>query len=149
MLFVDRLIKKNSYGRGITALNKYKQLHMFYCKSGFTLFEILFVCMLMAILSAIAVPLYFSVIKNAKTVEAQHALTEIKRLEESYLIDNNNYSTSLSGIGFRGPLKYYSVTITLQPNGFTATATGNLDRDADIDTWTIDETKTLLHTIHD
>lgn len=149
MLFVDRLIKKNSYGKGITALNNYKQFHMFYCKSGFTLFEILFVMMVMAILSLIAIPLYFNVIKTAKTVEAQHALTEIQRLEELYLVDNNNYSTNLLGIGFRGGLKYYSVTITLKPNGFTATATGNLDSDADMDTWTIDEVKSLVHTVHD
>lgn len=149
MLFVGRLLKKNSYGKGITDLDNNKQLHMFYCKSGFTLFEILFVMMVMAILSLIAIPLYFNVIKTAKTVEAQHALTEIHRLEELYLVDNNSYSNNLLAIGFREPLKYYSVAITLKPNGFTATATGNLDNDADIDTWTIDETKKLVNTVHD
>ena len=149
MLFVDRSLQKNSSGKGIIALNNRKQPPIFYCKSGFTFIELLYVMIVMAILSIISIPLYFSIIKAAKTVEAQQALTEIQRLEELYLFDNNNYSNNLSGIGFKDQLKYYSVTIALKPNGFTATATGNLDSDADMDTWTIDETKRLVHGIQD
>ena len=90
--------------------------------------------LVIAILSAIAVPVYFNIITEAKRVEAQQALTEIQRLEELSLVDNNSYSNDLSKIGFKTQLKYYSVSIALTPGGFIATATGNLDKDADIDT---------------
>lgn len=149
MILVDTLLQKKSSGKSIAALNNYKQLPMFYRKSGFTFIELLFVMIVMAILSAITIPLYFSIIKTAKTVEAQQALTEIQRLEELYLVDNNSYSDNLSGIGFRAQLKYYSVTITLGSNGFIATATGNIDSDPDMDIWTIDERKKLSHVMQD
>lgn len=113
-------------------------------ETGFTLIELLYVIIIMSILSIVAIPVYFSIIKAAKTVEAQQALTEIQRLEELYLVDHNQYSNNLSEIGFRGQIKYYSVNIMLRPNGFTATATANLDGDADMDIWSIDETKKLI-----
>lgn len=103
----------------------------------------------MAILSSIAFLLYFHIIKEAKRVEAQQALTEIHRLEELSLIDNNRYLDDLSVLGFKSQLKYYSVSIALNPGGFTATAAGNLDSDADLDTWTIDEKRKLVHTTKD
>ncbi len=117
---------------------------------GFTFVELLYVIIVMAILAIIALPLYFNIIKTAKTVEAQQALTEVQRLEELYLVDKNSgYSANLSEIGFRAQLKYYTVNIELKPDGFTATATGNLDSDADMDTWTIDEKKKLVQIIQD
>ena len=43
----------------------------------------------------------------------------------------------------------YTYTMISSPSTFTCTATANLDSDASIDTWTIDETGTLTHTIDD
>lgn len=48
------------------------------------------------------------------------------------------------------PLKYYSVKIdTPDSQSFIVTASGNIDWDADLDIWTIDEKRTLLHVSSD
>ena len=43
----------------------------------------------------------------------------------------------------------YQYAIVAAQNTFTATATADLDDDAPIDTWTIDETGVLTNTIND
>ncbi len=43
----------------------------------------------------------------------------------------------------------YSFTIVANNNSFTCTATGNIDDDPTIDTWTIDNTGELINTITD
>ena len=40
-------------------------------------------------------------------------------------------------------------TLTATATSFVATATGNLDDDAALDTWTIDQGKTLTNTVND
>ena len=47
-----------------------------------------------------------------------------------------------------GPRRY-NYAVVLNGLGFTATATANLDDDATIDTWVIDETGFLDNTIND
>ena len=43
----------------------------------------------------------------------------------------------------------YTYTIAASATAFTATAAGNLDDDAAIDTWTIDDAGVLTNTIND
>lgn len=120
---------------------------------GFTLIELVLVLLIIAILIGAGVPLYQNFLKKAKGVEAQLALTEIRRLEKLYYGDNDRYSSSLSEIGFSPmqPLRYYQIIIDpiSDPNRFTARAEGNLDRDPDLDIWTIDEGGTITHLAED
>tara|TARA_B110000211_G_C13898236_1_gene472707 strand:+ start:278 stop:445 length:168 start_codon:yes stop_codon:yes gene_type:complete len=43
----------------------------------------------------------------------------------------------------------YDITVTGNSTTFTATAKGNLDDDAVLDTWTIDQSKNLQNTVND
>ncbi|MCH2265879.1 MAG: pilus assembly protein PilE, partial [SAR324 cluster bacterium] len=43
----------------------------------------------------------------------------------------------------------YAITLTGDSTSFTATASGNLDDDAALDIWTIDQNKTLQNTVND
>lgn len=120
---------------------------------GFTLIEMIVALLIIAILIGIGIPTYQYFLKKAKGVEAQLALNEIRRLEKLYYGDNDRHSSSLSEIGFSPmqPLRYYQIIIDpiSDPNRFTARAEGNLDRDPDLDIWTIDEGGTIIHTVED
>ncbi len=59
----------------------------------------------------------------------------------------NSFSTSLDLTVDANDV--YSYAITSDANSFTCTATANVDNDASIDTWTIDESGTLSHTVND
>jgi hypothetical protein len=43
----------------------------------------------------------------------------------------------------------YTYTVVGSANSFTATATANIDDDATVDTWTMDDQGTLTNTIND
>ncbi|MFQ5586230.1 MAG: type IV pilin protein [Thermodesulfobacteriota bacterium] len=117
-------------------------------RGGFTFLEIMVVMVVIAVLATIAIPTYSNFVKRAKRVEAQQSLSEIGKRETVYFIDNGVYSNDLVAVGFdTTKLKYYtiSVAVGVPPDSFVATATGNIDRDGDLDVWTIDETTNLNH----
>ncbi len=74
-------------------------------------------------------------------VEAEKALHEIQKLEDSYYNETDTYSDHLAAIGFFPipSLRYYTITIELRKGKgkslYEATAKGNLDGDTDLDTW--------------
>jgi len=111
---------------------------------GFTIVELTIVIATIGLLAAFAIPMFQNFQKKAKTVEAETALSEIKRLEEHYFSENLSYSNNLSIIGFNPvpPLKYYSIAIQLNgagppPFNYQAIATANLDSDPDLDAWVL------------
>ena len=62
-------------------------------KSGFTLVELMVVVGIIAILSAIAVPIFMNKVKRAKQVEAKTLLMTIKVEQEQFRAENNCYTT--------------------------------------------------------
>lgn len=119
-------------------------------RDGFTLIELVIVIAIVGVLAAIAMPTYFDFIKKAKRVEAQQALSEVAKKEGIYHFDHDVYSGELDAIGFdMSRLKYYNITLLVTFDGFLAIAMGNIDRDADLDVWIIDETTNLVHIIVD
>jgi len=120
-------------------------------RGGFTMVELVIVIAIVGVLAAIAMPTYFDFIKKAKRVEAQQALSEVAKKEGIHLFDNDVYSNDLIAIGFdMDRLKYYNVSIILLPHDkFLAIAMGNIDRDALLDVWIIDETTNLVHVVED
>src|SRR2546425_13029829 len=81
---------------------------------GFTLIELVIVVGIIAIIAAIAIPMFLNFLKRAKAVEGETALAEIKRLEDHYFLDNLQYSDDLSAMGFnRSGVSYYSIAILL------------------------------------
>ena len=99
-------------------------------------------------MAVIALPIYNNFRKKAITVEAKSSLTALYKMETSYFGENNSYTTDVEGMGFNlNPKKeaYYKYTMLVGENSFTATAEGNLDNDADLDIWTIDDLAHLTH----
>jgi prepilin-type N-terminal cleavage/methylation domain-containing protein len=107
---------------------------------GFTVTELVIVVAIIGLLATLAIPGFQNFIKKAKMVEAESALTEIKRLEERHFAEHLVYSNNLSTIGYTTPLRYYAITILLNgagppPFNYRITATADLDNDPDLDAW--------------
>ncbi len=63
----------------------------FFNKKGFTLIELLVVVAIIAILAAIAVPIYTGYIRGAKRAEAKTNLQQLRLLLEQYYSENGSY----------------------------------------------------------
>ncbi len=63
---------------------------------------------IVGILSAVAIPAYQNYMKKAKMVEAEIAVRDVARLEDTYYIDTGAYSDNLATIGYSPmpPLQY-------------------------------------------
>ena len=73
-------------------------------------------------------------------------------MEAVYKAEKDVYSDSLTAIGWRPPMghTYYTYAITSSnTNGFSASATGDIDGDAANDVWTIDQDGVLTNTTPD
>ncbi len=73
-------------------------------EGGFTLIELLVVILIIAILAAIAIPVFLNQRKKGWTAQVQSALKNAATAEETWLTSNTNYATAvsdLSSVGFR------------------------------------------------
>jgi len=141
---------------------------LFRRQEGFTLIELMIVVAIIGILAAIAIPNFMQYQAKSKQSEAKTNLGGIYTSEVAYFGENNAYSNSFNAIGFQvastGTQRYTftiggtaltangntcpmgkSEGLSLNPPGFTAMATGNIDGDAYCDVWTIDNTKNLFN----
>jgi type IV pilus assembly protein PilA len=92
-------------------------------EGGFTLIELLVVILIIAILAAIAIPVFLNQRKKGWTAQAQSALKNMATAEETILVENGTYQgdgaaelTNLQAQGFR-----YS-TAEVTPDVVSATA---------------------------
>lgn len=102
--------------------------------AGFTLIELMIVVAIVAILAAIAVPMYQKQILKSHRAAAKSALLDLAGREERYFATNNAYTTSLTILGYAATTTlvvpdsnpgYYSVSVTsvgTAPAAFTAQA---------------------------
>jgi prepilin-type N-terminal cleavage/methylation domain-containing protein len=112
---------------------------------GFSLLELLVVVSIIAFLVTLSTGSYLLFLKKAKSVEARMALSTILKLERAYLNENNTYTADFSQLGFtmEGRTRYEYAIPYADAESFSARAFGNLDRDPDLDVWTIDQTGNL------
>ena len=112
---------------------------------GFTLIELMIVVLVVAILAAIALPMYSEHVRKGKRAEAAQALGDLELRQASWRADNPLFGTmdQLTGsagntTAYNGGLKYYTVSVSGPgaggvPDGvdyvLTATRKGDLAND--------------------
>ncbi len=94
--------------------------------AGFTLTELLIVMVVVAILIAIAVPIYTQQVQESRRTEAKNAVLELASREERYFSTANSYSTDPTQLGYstsagatfpQSTGTYYQITVAVpDPN---------------------------------
>jgi len=93
---------------------------------GFTLIELLIVVAVIAILTAIALPMYRDYVVRSNRSDAIISLTELANLEEKFYSNQLSYTTAFTSLSFSttSPNRYYTLGITTNSTtGYTLTAT--------------------------
>jgi type IV pilus assembly protein PilE len=97
---------------------------------GFTLVELMVAVAVMAILSAIAYPLYTSQVQKVRRTDARVALATIASAQERFYSINGAYTANLADLDIDPALQagasaedYYDLAVALTPNGYRLTAT--------------------------
>jgi type IV pilus assembly protein PilA len=86
---------------------------------GFSLVELLVVILIVAILAAIAIPVFLNQRKKGWAAQVQSAVKNMATAEESYLVDHPSYTTSLAALANEG-FTYSAVDV--DPSVVSATA---------------------------
>lgn len=122
--------------------------------SGFTLIELMITLVVVAILAAIAYPLYEHQIEESRRTDARTALLELASREERYFATNNAYTQNADSLGYGNnnwPVVigsgYYEISVSNVDNGanppsylLTAQALGTQLSDTTCRTFTVDST---------
>jgi type IV pilus assembly protein PilE len=116
---------------------------------GVTLIELLIVVVIVSILAAVAYPNYRAYVQKSKRNEAKAALLQIATNQERVYLNENEYTESMTKLGFSGDDNVptgsgtYSIdVVAADANSYTAQATYLLDDDekAKCETFTITAT---------
>src|SRR4030095_6273328 len=106
---------------------------------GFTLFEVMIVVVIVAILAAIALPGYQQQVRKGRRGAAEAHLMDIASKEQQYLLDTRSgYTNSLSTLNLTTPSdvsKYYTISVTVNagpPPTYTVTAAPSGTQTADL-----------------
>lgn len=96
-------------------------------QNGFTLIELMVVVMIIAILTAVALPSYRKYVVRTHRTDAQRALLDLATRQERYFYSHNTYATSLADLGASATVEggYYSITspIVASATDYTIVAT--------------------------
>ncbi len=66
---------------------------------GFNLIELMIVVVIVAILTAVALPSYIAQVQKSRRAEAKSALTQIATLQEQFRTEQNRYTVDLTELG--------------------------------------------------
>ena len=118
---------------------------------GFSLMEVMIVVVIIGILAALAYPTLEKYLKIARQTEAKTNLSAIYTAQKIYFSLHQSYADDINELDL-SLAQGDPDTFTIQEastSTFKAQAEGNIDDDAALDTWTIDQDKNLLNTIDD
>jgi type IV pilus assembly protein PilE len=116
--------------------------------SGFTLIEVLVVLVIIAILAAVAVPSYRSYVVKSRQTVMKGVLVALAQAEEMYRYQNGSYTNSpglLAAFGYANTAytngtNTYNISVPASSaTTFTGDAQGNIDSDATVDHWQINQ----------
>ncbi|MBF0276968.1 MAG: prepilin-type N-terminal cleavage/methylation domain-containing protein [SAR324 cluster bacterium] len=124
------------------------------CEShGFSLIEVMIVVVIIGILATLAYPRMQRYLVSSRQTEARTNLMAIYSAQKIYYASNRKYADSLNQLGVEvakeGDGALYSYSLDADNTSYTATASGNIDDDDTIDSWTIDQEKNLINVEND
>jgi len=94
--------------------------------AGFTLVELMVTVALLAVLVAIAMPVYTREIQKSRRTDARSAVLDLAGREERFFSLANNYSQLPTDLGYAGAFPqlvgsgYYTITVTVPDPAFVA-----------------------------
>ena len=114
-------------------------------RKGFTLIELMIVVVIIGILAALAIPRFMKATTKSKQTEAKQLLKQVYTMERAYRQENDTYIADFTAIGVEIPptSRYAYAFNVCTAIAFEVAATANLDDDAAIDEWRIDQTGRL------
>ncbi|KPK99978.1 MAG: hypothetical protein AMJ90_09080 [candidate division Zixibacteria bacterium SM23_73_2] len=128
-------------------------------KKAFTLIELMIVVIIIGVLAALAIPRFMRTSTQAKQSEAKKILKQIYICQRTFRQEKDTYTCNGQNASAGGGFPQiwieimqnsrYTYSIVADSNSFTATASGNIDDDVTLDTWTIDEDGDLQCTSND
>jgi len=71
--------------------------------AGFTLMEVMIVVIIIALLAAIAYPMYIKTLEKSKVVEATTNLSIIRMAEKVYFLENNTFTSTIGDLKIDDP----------------------------------------------
>ena len=142
-------------------------------QKGFTLIELMIVVAIIGILAAIAIPNFLRFQAKSKQAEAKTNLGAMGTTAEAFRAEYDTYTTPVLNLGWKeqGACRYayyynggrhdctanptgYALCASTQTTlatitGFTASAGGNIDKDATCDMWNYNDARTLSNPVND
>jgi prepilin-type N-terminal cleavage/methylation domain-containing protein len=97
-------------------------------QAGFTLIELMIVVAIIAILAAIALPIYNNYVTRSKLTDAQNGLSATRVLMEQYFQDNRQYTSTsnAANCGVSMPSsQYFIYTCSATSTTYVITASGS------------------------